>query len=112
MKESVRTKSWVAAVAVLLVSAPAASLASLESASSEEVRLSVSYGDLDLEKAAGIETLYQRLKSAASSACGSVTLREAGSLEQVVNNKACAKRLLDRAVQKVDNTALSRLHRG
>lgn len=112
MKESVTTKSWVAFAAVLLVTAPAVASASLASASREDVRLSVNYADLDLGKAAGVETLYQRLKYAASNACGPVTLREAGSLEQVVNNKACAKQLLDRAVQKVDNTALSNLHRG
>ena len=109
MKESGTRKLWIAVAAIVLV-APAAALASLESVSSEEVRLSVSYADLDLSKAAGVETLYLRLKAAATRACGPTTLRQAGSLEQIMNNRDCAKRLLDRAVQKADNTALTKLH--
>ena len=110
MKKSVSARIGFTAAAVLAVSLPVTSSASLKSASSEEVRLSVNYADIDLDSAAGVDRLYRRLKSAASGACGPTSLREAGSLEQVANNKACAKQLLDRAIQKVDNAELSKLH--
>jgi UrcA family protein len=112
MKHLAIARPWIAAVAVMTIGAPAIASSSLSSAASEEVRISVSYADLDLRNAAGIERLYRRLKSAASSACGPTSWRETGSLEQIANNKACAKQLLDRAVQKVDNDALTSLHLG
>jgi UrcA family protein len=112
MKKSVLAKIAITAAAVLAVSIPAVSSASLESASSEEVRLSVNYADINLDSAAGVDRLYRRLKLAASSACGPTSLREAGSLEQVTNNKACAKQLLDHAIQKVDHAELSKRHNG
>jgi UrcA family protein len=112
MKKSVSARIGFAAAAVLAVCIPAASSASLESASSEEVRLSVNYADINLDSAAGVARLYRRLKFAVSSACGPTSLREAGSLEQIANNKACAKQLLDRAIQKVDNAELSKMHNG
>lgn len=112
MKHTVPAKMWIAAVAVIAIGAPAIASASLSSLSSEEVRISVNYADLNLANPAGIEQLYKRLKYAAANACGPTSLREAGSLEQIANNKACVKQLLDRAVQKVDNAALSKRHPG
>jgi UrcA family protein len=112
MKKSVSTRIAFAAAAVLAAGIPAVSSASLESASSEEVKLSVNYSDINLDSAAGVDRLYRRLKSAASSVCGPTSLREAGSLEQISNNMTCAKQLLDRAIQKVDNAELSKRHNG
>jgi UrcA family protein len=112
MKKSVLARIGITAAAVLAVSIPAVSSASLESASSEEVRLSVNYADINLDSAAGVDRLYRRLKSAASSACGPTSRREAGSLEQISNNRICAVQLLDRAIQKVDNAELSKRQGG
>lgn len=112
MKHLALAKPWIAAVAVATIAAPAIASASLTSVASEEVRISVNYADLDLSKAAGVEVLYRRLRSAASSACGPTSWSEVGSLEQIANNKACARQLVDRAVQKLDNAALTSLHLG
>jgi UrcA family protein len=101
---------WLPAVALLAISGSA--MASVPGPNQESVRIEVSFADLDLDKAAGIETLYKRLRSAAAGACGPRSLTEAGSVRQVSNNKACFKDLLDRAVRKADNAALTRRHSG
>jgi len=110
MKQSTAAKAGLLAVAILAIGSPAVGSASLTTASREEVQLSVNFADLDLNAPAGIDRLYARLKSAAYRACGPTSLLTAGSLDAVVSNKTCARELLDSAVQKVDNAALSKRH--
>lgn len=98
------------AAALLAIGGPTS--ATVPGPHQESVRIEVSYADLNLDEAAGIETLYQRLRSAAAGVCGPISLFEAGSVKQVTNNKACYKDLLDRAVRKADNAALTRRHSG
>ncbi|MDH4047368.1 MAG: UrcA family protein [Gammaproteobacteria bacterium] len=110
MKESVKVRRIVPVVFALAMSVPGLVFASIPASTGEPVRIKVSYADLDLAKDDGIELLYRRLKSAASNACGPTSLLQAGSVRQVMGNRACYKDLLDRAVQKADNAALSKRH--
>jgi UrcA family protein len=111
MKESA-ARAGILATAILAIGLPAVGSASISSATREEVQLSVNFADLDLSAPAGVERLYVRLKSAVYRACGPTSLLTAGSLDAAVNNKTCARELLDRAVKKVDNAALSIRHSG
>jgi UrcA family protein len=112
MKHSMTSKLWISAAILLATGVPALALASVPDSTRDSLHIRVSYADLDLDKEAGIEQLYQRLKFAVSNACGSATLYGAGSVKQARDNKACYRDLLDRAVRKADNAALSKRHSG
>lgn len=86
--------------------AAAAGLAS--TAHAEEVQSrSVYYGDLNLSSAAGVQTLYVRIRSAARAVCpGSNT---ADIKSKTVRNECIAK-AIDEAVQEVNQPALAALH--
>jgi len=71
--------------------------------------ITVTYGDLDLSKTAGIEKLYQRLKVAARNVCGSRDVRD---LNAVQDWRRCYRSALAGAVRDVGNTRLSALHEG
>jgi UrcA family protein len=71
--------------------------------------LTVRYADLDLESAAGIETLYTRLGVAARGVCGSA---ERGDFAALADMKACRARAVERAVATIDNPALTARHAG
>jgi len=111
MKELKRVKGLVALVSVVALGLPAISSAGVIDSGSRNARIEVSYADLDLTKSAGITTLYGRLKSAAEHACGPLSLLEAGSVERVLQNKACYNSLLTRAVAQLENDQLSAIHR-
>lgn len=62
----------------------------------------VRYGDLDLSKRAGAETLYDRIKSAARSVC---------SGEMPAYFADCRAKAVEEAVAGVGNTLLAAVHR-
>jgi UrcA family protein len=66
----------------------------------------VSYADLDLSRADGVERLYRRLEVAATIVCQAPDPR----LASIVRWTACKQRALERAVAAVSLPALSRLH--
>ncbi len=70
--------------------------------------LQVKIGDLDLEKPAGVEALYQRLQFAAQKVCGpsSVTGTRISMREQ----KACVNSAVENAVHQINKPALTAYH--
>jgi UrcA family protein len=97
---------------LLALCVPAFALASKPQSSMEKVTVNVSFADLNLDNEAGVEHLYRRIRSAASDACGPFTLRETGSFKRLRENQLCYTDVLDKAVRKVDNVALSKRHFG
>ena len=69
----------------------------------------VSYSELDLNKDAGVERLYARLRHAADQVCGNVDNRDlvAGRYRE-----ACVRAALDRAVEQVHSARLTARHKG
>lgn len=68
----------------------------------------VRYDDLNLASAAGAQTLYARISTAATRACGGEpSLRE---LHQHQNYRACFDVTVEQAVKKVDSARLQALH--
>ncbi|MBS0376832.1 MAG: UrcA family protein [Proteobacteria bacterium] len=68
----------------------------------------VRYTELDLNKDAGVERLYVRLRGAAEHVCGTADLRD---LKAFAAQKACVRESLDRAVEAVHSARLSARHR-
>lgn len=112
MKELVKNSKRIGLLVLLAMCVPAFALAATPKLALEEVQMNVSFADLDLAHEAGIERLYQRIRSAAAGACGPLSLREAGSLKALRAGQECYHELLDEAVLKVDNAALTKRHFG
>jgi UrcA family protein len=112
MKESnvIRTILVTAVVTVMAIPAIAGATPFINEADRAAVR--VSFADLDLSNEAGLATLYARLRSASLAVCGSRSLIEAGSLEQLVANKRCFDSALSKAVARIGNDKLSEIHAG
>lgn len=112
MKELLKNSKRIGLLVLLAMCVPAFALAATPKLALEEVQMNVSFADLDLNREAGVERLYQRIRSAAAAACGPSTLREAGSFQAMRASQACYKELLDEAVLKVDNASLTKRHFG
>lgn len=69
----------------------------------------VRFDDLNLDRKAGAETLYQRLESAARRVCGA---RETGSAfpHDTRDRERCQADALQRAVERIDNAHLTAAH--
>src|SRR5215831_13085716 len=74
-----------------------------------ETRLSqvVKYGDLDLSRPQGAQTLYRRLQLAAKSVCAPLDGRE---LKRQTKFQNCMKEAIDTAVIDVDQPLLTQYH--
>lgn len=99
---------------IILSSAFALSLglAGIASATSSDFRASsVSYADLDLNKAGDQEALYKRLKTASEDVCGPVSFSENRSLRASSIARQCYRNSLNGAVEKIGNAALKKLHK-
>jgi UrcA family protein len=108
MKESKLVKGVVATVAVIAFSLPAIASADELAGRSEKV----TYSDLNVEKEAGAQSLYRRIQQAAKRVCGVESLKVAGNLRQLSQQKNCYRDALDATVAKIDNAALTELHKG
>jgi UrcA family protein len=108
MKESKLVKGVVATVAVIAFSLPAIASADDLAGRSEKV----TYSDLNVEKEAGAQSLYRRIQQAAKRVCGVESLKVAGNLRQLSQQKNCYRDALDATVAKIDNAALTELHKG
>ena len=105
------SKSLVASIIVIALSAPA--IASAESQSDlHGTAVKVSYSDLNLQDMKGAEILYRRLQSAAKQACSVGSLQEEGSVSSFAKSKSCYRETLTTAVAKVDNQNVSNIHAG
>ncbi len=111
MKESRVLKSIVATAAVVAFSFPA-----IASADGGEAIVGksekVAYADLNVQKEVGAQQLYRRLQQASKRVCGVESLKVAGSISIVSQAKRCYRATLDSAVAKVNNAALTDIHKG
>ena len=73
-----------------------------------EESLEVRYADLDLDKAAGVASLYARLRSAAEQVCDVAAGPQALFLSS--SERVCAAAALEQAVANVDRAALTAYH--
>ena len=73
-----------------------------------EESLEVSYSDLDLDKEAGVASLYARLRNAAEQVCDVASGPQALLLSS--SDRVCVAGALERAVANVDRAALTADH--
>jgi UrcA family protein len=69
----------------------------------------VNYADLDLESAAGIESLYARIRSAVKKVCGTADTLDIAAQADL---RACRVAAIDKAIAAVGNEALAARHAG
>jgi UrcA family protein len=69
----------------------------------------VKYGDLDLAKADGVQSLYRRIQAAAKDVCPNANSMD---LSMVSAQRACMSRAIDDAVKSVNVVALTQLRFG
>lgn len=105
-----RNTSKHAALALLVAGTFAGTLgtasAYAEPHAAEAVAIEVVYSDLDLNSAAGTETLYQRLRGAARNACGDSGKR----ISEIRAYRACYSNALEAAVSGFNSVRLTALH--
>ena len=103
------TRNTVAAAVVFfaLSGVSAIGTANLPELTIESVR--VSYADLNLNKMEDAQTLYTRLRRTAENVCGDTRRK---SLQEMVVERDCEERALDRAVNEVGNQRLISIHQG
>jgi UrcA family protein len=106
-----RTQLRLTAVIAILVATGVANPA-VASGTLDRMKVSVSYGDLDIHSPSGAQLLYSRLKRASSTVCGLDDAERSRTLSTIASAKACFEKTLDKAVAKVDSSALKKLHVG
>lgn len=74
----------------------------------ESIRVDVSYADLNIQSAAGVKSLYGRLRSAAQTACASFD--DGRHSPRNIHFQGCYKTALDSAVAKINEPALTAMH--
>ncbi len=111
MKESKLFKSLVATFVVIVLGGPAVVLAGPPS-HLETNKVTVSYGDLNLENEEGVRVLYRRLQRTSKDVCGVTSLKIAGSVHWFTESLQCYRETLSNTVEKIDNERLSEIHAG
>jgi UrcA family protein len=71
----------------------------------EAGNITVSFDDLNLAKPAGVDSLHNRVESAARKLCGVESFRV--SLDLVRKNRECVSATIDSALGKVEGTSLT-----
>ena len=71
----------------------------------ENVSVTVSYSDLNIDNADGARVLYARLQRATREACNVESLKVVGSVRRYAQSMDCYRAALETAVQDVDNDA-------
>jgi len=108
MKESKLIKGVVATVAVIAFAVPAVSSASELKGRAEKV----TYSDLNPDKESGAEILYRRLQQASKRVCGVESMKNAGGIRAMSEQRSCYRETLDEAVAKINNVTLTKIHEG
>jgi len=108
MKESKIVKGVIATVAVIAFSLPAITSAAELKGRSEKV----TYADLNIEKESGATALYRRLQLASKRVCGVESIKNAGGIRAVSEQRHCYRDTMDQAVAKINNAALTSIHEG
>lgn len=70
--------------------------------------IAVSYADLNLASATGLDMLYTRVQSAAYKVCGVRNMKV--ELDIVRKNRACVAGAIESAIGAIDNPRLTALH--
>lgn len=104
-------QSFISAAALITIGLPVSASAATPS-QFENVSVTVSYRDLNLESEADAQSLYLRLKRASKKACNVRSRTVTGSLREVSEAKRCFDETLEAAVKKIDNDTLTRIHSG
>ncbi len=118
MKESKLFKGLVATFVVIVLGGPAVVQAAGTISYIEVGKASVSYADLNLESEEGVRVLYQRLQYASKVVCSATSLKIAGSVPIIFQERGaletqqCYRETLSNAVDKIDNEDLTRIHAG
>jgi len=108
MRNSIARKPLVAALLCLSCSIPVIASAAVKTPAERTVKVSVE--DLNVIDEQGVAELYQRLKRASRTVCGSANSITAGSLKQRQLNQECYRETLKNAVQDFGNATLIQLH--
>ena len=107
----VKRGSFVAATALIVaLGMPAIGSAALEGSASEQYKINVNFNDLDLNQDSGVSVLYQRLRTAATRACGSTSVSELGSIQRASTNRQCFDSFISKAVTQIGNDKLASIH--
>jgi UrcA family protein len=110
MSMSRKPKIWINATVLLLAGAwQCGAFASTPPAGEDVGRIIVRFGDLNLERPAGVAALYRRLKLAAKHVCGES--EPPGSAIISAAWRVCEAQAVDRAVVTVDRPSLTAYHR-
>ncbi len=106
-------KSIVVGITALVVFGLGASAYAVAASPSQfdDGAISVSFADLNIQKAAGARVLYTRLQRATKSVCSMDSYRELGSLLRVSQAEQCYTETLDKAVAKIKSAALQKIHK-
>lgn len=111
MKESKLAKGVITFAAVLFLSLPIAATAN----AADELKgrsVKVKFADLNLQKEEGAAALYRRLRQASKQVCGVESLKNAGGVRIIAEQKRCYRDTLDAAVARIDNAELKKIHEG
>jgi len=109
MKESKLSKSLLATIIVIALSAPAIAFADAKRNLKVE-SVKVSFADLNLEKQEGAKALYRRLQHASKQVCGVRGLRQPGNLKSIGKTRQCYREVLTGAVEKIDRNLVTQIH--
>ena len=74
-----------------------------------EKSVTVSYADLDMTRAEGVEVFYRRIKNAANQVCG-VHIGDRELLDVITAKSKCVKSAMAEAVKNVHNDQLDALY--
>jgi len=77
---------------------------------SDEVSVTVQFGELNLDNEKGVAVLYSRLQSAAEYVCGVEPYSVSRSRTRQAATAACYSATLSASVDKIDNLALKQMH--
>ena len=75
-----------------------------------EGTIKVAYGDLNINTMAGAKTLYARMEKAAEVGCDLRPYSEIGSIKLYNESRACYKKNLAAAVERINSDTLTRIH--
>jgi UrcA family protein len=78
----------------------------------EDISITVSYEDLNVDTDAGVKALYRRLQRAAVTVCNSRQDPTIGSRLHATDSRRCYAEALTSAVESIDNDALDEIHAG
>ena len=81
-----------------------------KAAKSDEVSVTVRFGELNLDNEKGVAVLYRRLQRAAEYVCGVEPYSVSRSLTRQAATAACYSATLSASVDKIDNLALKQMH--